>query len=131
MQPQCCKRGAAALLLLGLKYYTTAAYALALICTQSTIISSHANLMPYCCSSTAGGSALSSGDGSTDATCVLATVEQSAKSFSYVPVRKRQVEAAEQAAQAQQAPFQPAPQSRIKYDSISQFSQKVELYRGR
>jgi hypothetical protein len=57
--------------------------------------------------------------------------EQSAKSFSYVPVRKRQVEAAEQAAQAQAAPAQVAPQSRVKYDSISQFSQKVELYRGR
>jgi hypothetical protein len=46
-------------------------------------------------------------------------------------VRKRQVEAAEQAAQAHHAPYQVPPQARVKYDSISQFSQKVELYRGR
>jgi len=65
---------------------------------------------------------------STDATCVVRP-EASAKSFSYVPVRKRQVEAAEQA--AQHAPAQSVPQSRVKYESISQFSQKIELYRGR
>jgi hypothetical protein len=46
-------------------------------------------------------------------------------------VRRRQVEAAEAAAQAAAAPPQAAPQARIKYESISQFSQKVELYRGR
>lgn len=74
----------------------------------------------------------SSGPGS-DATCTLiARPEQSAKSFSYVPVRKRQVEAAEQAARAEQVTtHQLPPQAHIKYESISQFSQKVELYRGR
>jgi hypothetical protein len=65
-----------------------------------------------------------------DATCAL-RVESTARSFSYVPVRKRQVEAAEQAAQARAAPQHEAPQARVRYEGIGQFGQKVELYRGR
>jgi hypothetical protein len=76
--------------------------------------------------------AASASGGGEDATCTLRSgVEGSAKSFSYVPVRKRQVEAAEHAAQAAAARHAPPPQSRVRYESISQFSQKVELYRGR
>jgi hypothetical protein len=77
-------------------------------------------------------SSASTSSGGDELTCTVhAAVEPSAKSFSYVPVRKRQVEAAEQAAQAAAAHHAPAPQSRVRYESISQFSQKVELYRGR
>lgn len=62
--------------------------------------------------------------------CYLQT-QQSARSFSYASQLKQQVEHTEriQAAVSQQAQWQPT--SRIKYDSINQFSQKVELYRGR
>ena len=94
--------------------------------------------------SSADGSTGGSGGGGGDATCAVhcgadgsaagaaagACVEASAKSFSYVPVRRRQVEAAEQAAAAAAAPFAPAPQARVRYESVGQFAQKVELYRG-
>lgn len=67
---------------------------------------------------------------SDNAVCYLQT-QQSAKSFSYASQYKQQVEHTEriQAAVAQQAQWQPA--TRIKYENVNQFTQKVELYRGR
>jgi hypothetical protein len=55
--------------------------------------------------------------------------QQSAKSFSYAQIKSQQVERAEQQLQRQISSKPAHPQ--IKYESVSQFSQKVELYRGR
>lgn len=63
-----------------------------------------------------------------DSICYL-QAQQSAKSFSFATQRKQQFEHAEKLQAAQQASTQQRPN--IKYDSINQFSQKVELYRGR
>lgn len=66
--------------------------------------------------------------GEGDSICYL-QAQQSAKSFSFATQRKQQFEDAEKLQAAQQASTQQRPI--IKYDSINQFSQKVELYRGR
>jgi hypothetical protein len=59
-------------------------------------------------------------------------VQQSAKSFSFVQNRVKQVEKAEQRQLLQQQSLkQSAAAQRVAYDNIGQFSQKVELYRGR
>ena len=63
-----------------------------------------------------------------DSICYLQT-QQSAKSFSYATQRKQQFEQAERLQAVQQANRPQHPS--IKYDNINQFSQKVELYRGR
>ena len=55
--------------------------------------------------------------------------QQSVKSFSYAQVKSKQVERAEQQLQRQISSKPTHPQ--VKYESVSQFSQKVELYRGR
>lgn len=69
--------------------------------------------------------------GAADSVCYLqAHVQQSAKSFSFASQRRQQLEQAEKAHAAQQASVSSRPSS-IKYDNINQFSQKVELYRGR
>eukprot|EP00879_Flechtneria_rotunda_P023005 GHRR01024316.1.p1 GENE.GHRR01024316.1~~GHRR01024316.1.p1 ORF type:complete len:327 (+),score=110.61 GHRR01024316.1:681-1661(+) len=52
----------------------------------------------------------------------------SSKSFTHAVQRKQQVEQAEKAQQAFKR--QASVKQTIKYDSVSQFSQKVELYRG-
>lgn len=64
--------------------------------------------------------------------CYLQT-QQSAKSFSFAAQRKQQLEQAEKvhAAQQQQQQSARCSPAHIKYESLSQFSQKVELYRGR
>lgn len=66
--------------------------------------------------------------GEGDSICHL-QAQQSAKSFSFATQRKQQFEHAEKLQAAQQASTQQRPN--IKYDSINQFSQKVELYGGR
>eukprot|EP00877_Chromochloris_zofingiensis_P008085 jgi/Chrzof1/352/Cz01g12180.t1 len=76
---------------------------------------------------------LGSGDGSrgdetADSVCYLRT-QNTARSFSYAQVKKKQVEQAEHIA-AQMHQTRLAPQKTIKYDSVSQFSHKVDLYRG-
>lgn len=71
---------------------------------------------------------LGSAGGNGDSICYL-QAQQSAKSFSFATQRKQHYEQAEKIQAAQQAHIQQHPG--IKYDSISQFSQKVELYRGR
>lgn len=68
-----------------------------------------------------------------DTSCMIrAGVQQSAKSFSFVQNRVKQVEKAEQRQLLQQQSLkQTAAAQRVQYDNIGQFSQKVELYRGR
>lgn len=66
--------------------------------------------------------------GEADSICYL-QAQQSAKSFSFATQRKKQFEQAEKQQAAQAAHKQQRPISR--YDNINQFSQKVELYRGR
>lgn len=63
-----------------------------------------------------------------DSICYL-QAQPSAKSFSFATQRRQLLEQAEKAQAAQQASKQQHPT--IKYDNINQFSQKVELYRGR
>lgn len=68
--------------------------------------------------------------GEVDSVCYLQTgVQQSAKSFSFASQRKQQYEQQEKLQAAQQSRQQQRPA--VKYDNISQFSQKIELYRGR
>lgn len=69
-----------------------------------------------------------SSSGELDSICYLQT-QQSAKSFSFASQRKQQFEQAEKLQAAQQAHKLQRPN--IKYENINQFSQKVELYRGR
>lgn len=74
----------------------------------------------------------STGAGDADSVCYLqagAQVQHSAKSYSFASQRKQQYEQSEKLQAAQQTRQQQRPG--IKYDSISQFSQRVELYRGR
>jgi len=66
--------------------------------------------------------------GDCDSVCYL-QAQPSAKSFSFASQRKQQFEQAEKLQAVQQATKQQQPS--IKYENISQFSQKVELYRGR
>jgi hypothetical protein len=79
-----------------------------------------------------GESLASSGSGAVDSVCYLQAggVQGSAKSFSFAAQRKHELEQAERRqAAAQQSAWAASPS--IKADSITQFSQKVELYRGR
>jgi hypothetical protein len=66
--------------------------------------------------------------GEVDSICYL-QAQQSAKSFSFATQRKQQFEQAEKQQAAQAAHKEQCPS--VKYDNINQFSQKVELYRGR
>lgn len=67
-----------------------------------------------------------------DASCYLMQPQQSAKSFSAASQRKQLLEQAERLeAAAAAARGQAAAAAALKYDSINQFSQRVELYRGR
>jgi hypothetical protein len=65
-----------------------------------------------------------------DSICYLQT-QQSAKSFSFASQRKQQLEHSERLSAAAAAHARQQPAARIKYDSIGQFNQRVELYRGR
>lgn len=97
-------------------------------------------MMPHACSNSscapwdeAGGAA----DGTTtDSICYLQAGQQvqgSAKSFSFAVQRRQQLEAADKAASAVKAASAAlvcAGPATLNYESITQFSQKVELYRG-
>jgi hypothetical protein len=67
---------------------------------------------------------------SNDSICYLQT-QHSAKSFSFASQRKQQLEHNERLSAAAAAQARHQPTARIKYDSIGQFNQRVELYRGR
>ncbi|KAF6256038.1 kinase-like domain-containing protein [Scenedesmus sp. NREL 46B-D3] len=66
---------------------------------------------------------------SNDGICYLQT-QPSAKSFSFASQRKQQLEHSERLSTAAAAQARHSPTARVKYDSIGQFSQRVELYRG-